>query len=103
VIGFRASHPVWVCLLYKACKTCVCRREIDWKLCVGTVLDSITFESTNNGGSASAGRRTVRQKWKLPTTTKNDMKLQSTNNLLPIPHPGDVLREDFMKPLGLST
>ena len=68
----------------------------------GTVLDTIPSESTNNGGSASAGRRTVRQKWRLPTTTKNDMKPQSTNNLLPIPHPGDVLREDFMKPLGLS-
>lgn len=23
-------------------------------------------------------------------------------NLLPIPHPGDVLREDFVKPLNLS-
>lgn len=28
--------------------------------------------------------------------------MKTKNDLLPIPHPGDVLREDFMKPLGLS-
>jgi len=36
----------------------------------------------------------------LPTTTEKNMKTK--NDQLPIPHPGDTLREDFMKPLGLS-
>ena len=40
--------------------------------------------------------------WRSPITIKNDMKTKSADNLLTIPHPGDVLREDFMKPLGLS-
>jgi addiction module HigA family antidote len=30
------------------------------------------------------------------------MKSKSADNDLAIPHPGDVLREDYMKPLGLS-
>jgi addiction module HigA family antidote len=28
--------------------------------------------------------------------------MKTKTEKLPIPHPGDVLREDFMKPLGLS-
>lgn len=40
--------------------------------------------------------------WRSPTTIKNKMKTKSADNYLAIPHPGDVLREDYMKPLGLS-
>jgi antitoxin HigA-1 len=53
----------------------------------------------NDGGFASPGARTMPSGWESSITTEN-MKKQ--NELLDPVHPGDVLREDFMKPLGLS-
>jgi addiction module HigA family antidote len=41
----------------------------------------------------------VRRTWKLWTTTEVIPVLK--NGMRPV-HPGEVLREDFMKPLGLS-
>src|SRR5216684_1387240 len=48
--------------------------------------------STASGGYASPGKTTMRTKSKSPTTT----------DLLHNPHPGEILLEEFLKPLGLS-
>jgi addiction module HigA family antidote len=51
-----------------------------------------------NGESVAGGSTPVRATWKsLIITTEVDM----TKTLPPV-HPGEVLLEDFMKPLGLS-
>jgi antitoxin HigA-1 len=53
----------------------------------------------NDGGLASPGARTMPSGWKSSITTE---KMKKKNERLDPVHPGDVLREDFMKPLGLS-
>src|SRR6266403_3733607 len=50
-----------------------------------------------SGGFAFAGRARMRWTWKLWTT----IEIMKTNKLPPI-HPGEILREEFMKPRGLS-
>src|SRR4051794_8994746 len=45
-----------------------------------------------NGGYASSGGTTMRIKTKSSTTTE----------LLPNPHPGEILMEEFLKPMALS-
>jgi hypothetical protein len=50
-----------------------------------------------SGAFASAGRAKMRLTWRLLITIV-DMK---SKKLLPI-HPGEILREEFMRPLGLS-
>src|SRR5437764_3919902 len=50
-----------------------------------------------SGGFASAGMAKMRWTWKLWITIEN-MK----RNKLPPIHPGELLREEFMKPRGLS-
>lgn len=46
--------------------------------------------------------RETRSAWKSWTTIKKEKIMNKRNNRLDSVHPGDVLREDFMKPLGLS-
>src|SRR6267378_3673042 len=50
-----------------------------------------------SGGFASAGRAKMLLMWKLWITIEH----MKTNKLPPI-HPGEILREEFMKPRGLS-
>src|SRR4029079_9722795 len=45
-----------------------------------------------NGGYVSFGKMDMRTKLKSSTTT----------NLLPNPHPGEILLEEFLKPMDLS-
>src|SRR5207245_6193415 len=56
--------------------------------------------STTSGESALRGVMGMRMKWRLWTTTRG---LESTmaKRLKPV-HPGEILREEFMAPLGLS-
>src|SRR5579872_7404055 len=54
-----------------------------------------------SGGFASSGAVAMRSRWKSWTTIENIMSKRK-NRLDPV-HPGDVLREDFMRPLGLSS
>ena len=61
----------------------------------GTAPDNIAFALTTSGAFASAGNIRMPIRSRSPITT-NVMK-----KLSPI-HPGEVLLEDFMKPLGLS-
>jgi addiction module HigA family antidote len=49
------------------------------------------------GGFVSAGAAKMRLTWKLWIT----FEFMKTNKLAPI-HPGEILREEFMKPRGLS-
>src|SRR5271157_4201323 len=53
-----------------------------------------------SGGFASFGAALMRSRWKSWITIENVMSKRK-DRLVPV-HPGDVLREDFMKPLGLS-
>jgi addiction module HigA family antidote len=48
-----------------------------------------------NGGYALNGERVMRMKSKSPTTTKRVKRMSPL-------HPGEMLREEFMVPLGLS-
>jgi antitoxin HigA-1 len=57
-----------------------------------TAKGSIRSVSMLNGGFVSFGRTTMRTKSKSSTTTE----------LLPNPHPGEILVEDFLKPMNLS-
>ena len=84
-----------------------------------------TSASTNSGACAFAGFLPVRRTWRLWTiineprtlncnpgsrrgTDSSKMKKivtltpRTESDLLPIPHPGETLLEDFMKPLDLS-
>src|SRR5665213_1649304 len=53
-----------------------------------------------NGGFVSSGVVPARSGWKSWITIERIM-IKRKDRLDPV-HPGDVLREDFMKPLGLS-
>jgi addiction module HigA family antidote len=53
-----------------------------------------------NGASAFAGRKQVLKTSRLWTTTEGVMDM-SKNGMRPV-HPGEVLREDFLRPAGLS-
>src|SRR2546422_3367227 len=57
-----------------------------------------------SGGFVFAGGLSMRWMWKLLTTTEpktTTMTTMKTKKLSPI-HPGEILREEFMKPHGLS-
>ena len=51
-----------------------------------------------NGVFASSGKRTELITWRLWITTENMMKTK----LLDETHPGEILLEDFMKPMGIT-
>jgi addiction module HigA family antidote len=57
-----------------------------------------------NGASASRGVTAMRIMLRLWITTKTpgEMTMKPSKRLDPI-HPGEILLEDFMKPLGIST
>src|SRR6266481_8785176 len=52
-----------------------------------------------SGGFVLSGTVATRSRWKLWITI--DVMNKRKDRLDPV-HPGDVLREDFMKPLGMS-
>jgi antitoxin HigA-1 len=60
-----------------------------------TVGDSIRFGSMINGGSALSGMREDRRMSKSST-------IMPRSGLLHNPHPGEILLEEFLKPMGLS-
>jgi antitoxin HigA-1 len=70
---------------------------------VNTRLGSMT-----NGESALPGGMAIATRQKSSITTSQGMGCQNmrknkTEGLMPPVHPGEILREDFMKPLGLTT
>jgi antitoxin HigA-1 len=56
---------------------------------------STRFGSTINGGYVSSGMKEDRRMSKSSTTT-------ARSGLLHNPHPGEILLEEFLKPMGLS-
>jgi addiction module HigA family antidote len=59
--------------------------------------------STINGGCASCGRRMVPIVWKSSITTKRAIQRSiGMTQLLDEIHPGEILLEDFMKPMGIT-
>src|SRR5262245_30172201 len=52
--------------------------------------------------SASYGREKTRKAWRLSTITRNKTMARKKTKLLPAIQPGEILREEYMKPLGLS-
>jgi addiction module HigA family antidote len=67
--------------------------EIASKPCGATGLVSIAFGSTISGVSVLSGTKEVPPMSKSSTTTAD---------LLSNPHPGEILLEEFLRPMGLS-
>src|SRR5208282_2324947 len=92
------------------------RREIDWKPCAASARGSIVSGLTTSGVCASCGGRAMLTKlrsWTITETTIAETTITETartkeaamakrEKLLPPIHPGEILRADFMEPLGLS-
>src|SRR5207253_8813244 len=73
-------------------KTCVCHPRTNSKRSRVTGKANIRSVSISNGGFASSGETTMR------TTSKSS----TTTNLLPNPHPGEILMAEFLTPMELS-
>ena len=69
-----------------------CPRETCWKHWPEIDADSIRFASMTNGESASFGEMDMRTTLRSSTTTE----------LLPNPHPGEILQKEFLEPMALS-
>jgi addiction module HigA family antidote len=54
-----------------------------------------------SGVYAFAGRTQVPKTWKLSATTDGVKMMSIKNGMRPV-HPGEVLREEFLRPAGLS-
>ena len=69
-----------------------CRQAIASRRFAANATANIRSVSTTNGEFALNGNKAMRIKSKSSTTTE----------LLPNPHPGEILVEDFLKPMALS-
>jgi addiction module HigA family antidote len=63
-----------------------------------TAKVSTASASINSGGFASGGKRGMLMTLKSPTTTK---RTRIPKKIAPV-HPGEILREDILTPLGMS-
>jgi addiction module HigA family antidote len=93
------------------------RPAIAWNPCTVTDTVSIASALTINGGSASSGATAQHGKLNSWTTTRDDTMsikredldagrvdftgIASGKRLAPI-HPGEILRDDFLKPMKIS-
>jgi addiction module HigA family antidote len=84
-------------MLHHARDLNACPRQIASKLLLEIGKGSTRSESTISGVSASRGPRRARPMSKLSTTTEG----VATPNRVTT-HPGEVLSEEFLKPLGMS-
>lgn len=88
-------------------ETSASRRGTGSKRCVETVLASTAFESTISGACASAGRGAMPSTRRSRTITREALR-KGTRREEPVKktldpiHPGEILLEEFMKPLGVS-
>src|SRR3990172_4264611 len=56
-----------------------------------------------SGESASCGRRVTRRTWRSSTTTEGGFAMRKKTMKAPaVVHPGEILREEFLKPLEMS-
>ncbi len=97
IFSARRSENCGNSIMQKNCAIWPLRPEIGWRRCAAAVRVSIAFGSTISGASASFGEMEVLSASKSSTTTGGE----NMRDLPPI-HPGEQLREEFMKPLGLT-
>lgn len=62
---------------------------------------STASASMISGGFASYGLKSDLQTWRSSTATEGINMARPVNRMRPV-HPGEVLREDYLAPLGLS-
>jgi hypothetical protein len=74
---------------------------IDLKHLRAIVRVSTVSASTSNGASVSAGPLPDLRTLRSLITTKTGMHMSFKNGVRPV-HPGEVLREDFLRPAGLT-
>jgi addiction module HigA family antidote len=79
---------------------CVCRRAIDLKLYPGSELASTALGLMISGGFVLFGVMAMSITSKLLIIIKGEYHMKN-KKLKPI-HPGEVLMEDFLKPMGIS-
>src|SRR4030065_713218 len=75
-------------------------RRIGLRSCSGTAKDSTAFGSTINGASASRGGKETPTTWESRIIAERSM-VMTKKKLAPV-HPGEVLLEEFLKPMGIS-
>jgi antitoxin HigA-1 len=78
---------------------CESPQGIGWKRYPGRGKVNTASGSMPNGESVSCGRMLVQRTWRSWTTTR---EIDMSSDLLPPIHPGEVLLEDFLVPMGLS-
>src|SRR6185437_16343154 len=81
------------------CAICKGFPEIVWKSLGAIVGGSTASGLISSGGFASDGSRETAMTLKLLTTTRK--KGRAPSKISPV-HPGEILREDVLKPLGMS-
>jgi len=77
-------------------------RGTNWRRCGGIRKDNTRSESVINGATVLSGATAIATTWKSSTITSKELEMNKTETLVPPVHPGEILREDFMKPLGLT-
>lgn len=70
-----------------------------WRHSRGIARVSTASASMTNGASASTGPAAMLSTWRSSITTDAN---ESTMNTLPNVHPGEVLLEEFLTPMGIS-
>ena len=78
---------------------CAARRATGWKHCPATVRASTAYASTSNGAYVFTGTTAMPSTWKSLIII--EVIEMTTNKIRPI-HPGEILREEYLEPLGLS-
>jgi addiction module HigA family antidote len=87
----------------QSCAFWLLRLEISWRLREAIEKASTRFGLTINGGSVLFGVTAIATMWRSSIITRTGAaKMSKQETLVPPVHPGEILREDFMKPLGLS-
>jgi hypothetical protein len=84
------------------CTVCAFHPATRWKPSKVTDWASTASASTPNGACASLGTTMEPTAWKSWTTTEHSRARHMTTELLDEIHPGEILLEDFMKPLGIT-
>ena len=89
------------CLMVQSSfETCAHLRATDWNNSREIEPDSTASGSTTSGGYVSFGVNPVRNVSRLSTITERQINM-TTNKMRPV-HPGEILREEFLAPLGMS-
>ena len=76
--------------------------ETGWRLWSAIGEVSIASESTSSGESVSSGEMALRRTSKLSIIISEVITVVANKDRLPPIHPGEVLREEFLVPLGMS-